>query len=72
VYGAKPVLQLGVASLADATFGFMRHGTVFPVVTHAAFGLIGGACGAILARGTHTARRQRPGPAPDPGSGPAD
>jgi hypothetical protein len=66
VYGAKPVLQLGAAALADATFGFMRHGNVFPVVTHAAFGLIGGACGALLARGLRTARRR------GPGSGPAD
>ena len=63
-YAAKPATMLGVAWLIDTEFGFMRHGTVFPILTHAAFGLIGGACGAILARGVYAIRR--PG---DPAAG---
>ncbi|HEY7841735.1 MAG TPA: hypothetical protein VIC61_09210 [Gammaproteobacteria bacterium] len=58
VYGAKPAVQLAIAALAGIEPGFMRHGTWFPIVTHVGFGLVGGACGAILARGLP--RRGRP------------
>jgi hypothetical protein len=58
VYGAKPAIQLAIATVAGIEPGFMRHGTWFPIVTHVGFGLVGGACGAILARGLP--RRGRP------------
>lgn len=69
VYAGKPAVQLAIAALADIELGFMRHGAWFPILTHAAFGLVGGACGALLARGLPGKRR--PGNAPA-GAGPAD
>lgn len=63
IYAGKPAVQLAIAALADIELGFMRHGTWFPILTHAAFGLVGGACGAILARGLPGNRH--PGAQPD-------
>ncbi len=57
---SKPLLMLLMAALADASFGFMRFGAVFPLVTHFAFGAIGAICGALLARGyLHEPERAR-------------
>ena len=50
VHVTKPMLTLLVAALADTTFGFMRFGNIFPLVTHFSFGAIGAICGALLAR----------------------
>jgi hypothetical protein len=47
---AKPVLLLGAAALIGTSFGFMRHGAVFPIITYISFGTIGAICGALLAR----------------------
>jgi hypothetical protein len=46
----KPLLLLMTAALIDTSFGFMRHGTLFPIVTYISFGAIGSICGALLAR----------------------
>src|SRR5690606_11684635 len=48
---AKPLFFLGIAFVTDMTFGFMRHGTIFPLVTHFSFCAVGAVCGAVLARG---------------------
>lgn len=69
VYGAKPAVQLAIAAIAGIEPGFMRHGTWFPILTHVAFGLVGGACGAILARGLPGSRRPENVPG---GAGPTD
>jgi len=50
VHLTKPVLMLAIAAITGAGFGFMRHGDLFPLVTHFAFGAIGAICGALLAR----------------------
>jgi len=49
-YMAKPLGMLAVAGIAGMTFGFMRHGAAYPIITHAAFGAVGAICGALLAR----------------------
>jgi hypothetical protein len=64
VFAAKPAVQLLFAWIAGVEFGFMRHAPMFPILTHAAFGLVGGACGAILARGLAAVSRSR-----DPAAG---
>lgn len=46
----KPLAMLGIAGIGDVVFGFMRHGVVFPLITHASFGVVGAVVGALLAR----------------------
>lgn|SRR5690606_9791159 len=58
---AKPLFFLGVALVTGMTFGFMRHGPVFPLVTHFSFGAVGAVCGAVLARGWVSCARGRGG-----------
>ncbi|MBI2994079.1 MAG: hypothetical protein HYY48_07890 [Gammaproteobacteria bacterium] len=50
VHLTKPVVMLAVAAISDASFGFMRHGDLFPLITHFAFGAVGAIGGALLAR----------------------
>lgn len=58
-HSAKALLQLGAVLAFGAELGLARHGLLFPLLTHAAFGLVGGACGAVLARGLNAARSGR-------------
>ena len=47
---AKPVLLIPVALVFDISFGsFSKHGYLFPVITHFAFGSIGAFAGIYLA-----------------------
>lgn len=50
VHLTKPIVMLGAAAATGASFGFMRHGDLFPLVTHFSFGAVGAICGALLAR----------------------
>ena len=63
VHLAKPLLLTSLAVAAGTSFGFMRHGAVFPVLTYASFGAVGAICGALLARSWHDARRRKSDPA---------
>lgn len=57
----KPLLLIPVAILLDMNFGsFDKHGYLFPVYTHFAFGAIGGMCGILLANMVHK-NRHTPG-----------
>jgi len=50
---AKPVFLLGTVMLFEFHFGsFTKHGYYYPVLTHFAFGAIGGICGMTLASAT--------------------
>ena len=46
----KPLILLGTAALIGTSFGFMRHGALFPIITYISFGAIGAICGALLSR----------------------
>jgi hypothetical protein len=51
VHVTTPLVMLAIAAVADASFGFMRFGNYFPLITHFAFGAIGAAAGVLLAQG---------------------
>lgn len=58
----KPLMMTAIALASGAAFEFSRHGPIFPMVTHFAFGAIGAICGALLARAYLDARRVHPPP----------
>lgn len=58
----KPLVMLALAAGTGASLGFLRTGTIFPFITHAAFGAIGAICGALLARAYLERRRGDPSP----------
>lgn len=50
VHLSKPLVLTSLAAAAGLEFGFLRHGPVFPLLSYAVFGAVGGAAGALLAR----------------------
>lgn len=44
-FALKPVVRLGLVEIAGMEFGSFRHGALYPMVTHLAFGF----CGALIA-----------------------
>ncbi len=49
----KPLVMLALASFAGLTIGSLRHGNLFPLVTHFAFGLTGAVLGTLAWRAAH-------------------
>ncbi|MGH8629407.1 MAG: hypothetical protein ACREU7_01405 [Burkholderiales bacterium] len=60
VHMTKPLIMTSIALATGAAFGVPRHGPIFPILTHFAFGAIGAVCGALLARAYLDARRVPP------------
>ncbi|MEQ8660608.1 MAG: hypothetical protein RLW62_07310, partial [Gammaproteobacteria bacterium] len=51
-FALKPLALVALAALFAVEAGALRHGIVFPLLTHAAFGACGAAIGALLWEGT--------------------
>ncbi len=56
------IIIMALLALAGVKMGVFRNGFLFPFMTYAGFGLVGGACGALLAQAwRHGVPGHRPG-----------
>lgn len=61
----KPVLLVPIVMTLDLSVGsFDKHGYIFPIYTHFAFGTIGGICGILLAEMARNGKSKKTGTGP--------